>query len=98
VVTIETALLVSLIAGITAATFTVILVFLVVIYNNTKETIKKEDDDDGIFTVPYSSFGDGGGGNRTTLTLGDLLRMQQAAQAAKEKETPKADVGGGQYL
>jgi len=98
VVDINTVLIVSCLAGLVGSVITIGLVFLVVIYNNTKETPKKEEDDDGIFTVPYSGYGDSGSSNRTTLTLGDLIKMSMASQAAKEKETPKADVGGGQYL
>jgi len=102
VVTIDTVLLASLIAAFTAVALTVVIVLLVVIYNNTK--LMKEKEDDGMFTLPYSNYSGGGNSGGTSLTIGDLIRMQQAAQAqreaeaAKEKSTTKADLGGGQYI
>jgi len=96
VVDINTVLIVSCLAGFVASTVTIGLVLIIMIYNNTKE-VKKEEDNDDLFTVPYSGYG-GGGGSGQTVTLGDLIKMSMASQAAKDKETPKADVGGGQYL
>ena len=88
-------LLVGLIASIVTLVGTVGLVLLVVIYNNTKS---KEITNDDIITVPFSGYGGAGHNAGPAISLNDLIRMQQIAQAAKEKETHKADAGGGQYL
>lgn len=87
-------LLVGLIASLVTVMGTVGLVLLVVIYNNTKKEILNDD----ILTVPFNGYGGGGHGAGQTVSLDSLMRMYQLAQAAKDKETHKADVGGGQYL
>ena len=88
-------LLVGLIASLITSIAVIGLVLLVVIYNNTKN---KEIPNDDLITVPFSGYGGAGHGTGPAISLADLLRMQQIAQAAKDKETHKADVGGGQYL
>lgn len=88
-------LLVGLISSLLTVVATVGIMLLINVNNNTK---RKEVEDDSIITYPIGSYTGGGHSGGQTISLADLLRMQQYVQAAKEKDTHKTEAGGGQYL